>query len=505
MMISLKSIPRLCIAIGVESPDVMETTAIDALDRGQRFFELRLDMLANPADGIEVVRRLAERRPRPTLLATCRRVPAKGFYEGSIEEQAVILTAALAAGAQLVDVEIETAEPAPNVPESLRQAGRVVLSLHEFDGCPDLEGALARLQKIGADIYKMAVTATRPSDIGRITALLDAHPDTPMSLMAMGEIGSPSRVLSVMHGGRFAFASPDRAEGTAPGQMTATSLGDLYQLPRRSRRSKIYGVIADPVEHSLSPRLHNRSFRRKRQDACYFPFRVASDQLGDFMSLAQQLEIEGFSVTIPHKQAILQHLDGLDPLAERIGAVNTVYRKDGKLLGTNTDALGVVKPLEKLLPIEGARILVVGTGGAARAAVFALADRQAKVFVAGRNPAKAEALAKDAGVDAVAWDKLGTASFDALVQTTPVGMSPAVHDSLFPERIPAEIVFDMVYTPLETALLRHAASQGKQTIEGLEMFIEQAVGQFELWTGAKAPRTTMRNAVLDVLQGDAVR
>ncbi len=503
-MISLKSIPRLCVALGCSTPEEMERLAVAGLERDQRFFELRLDMLDKPGEGIEAIRRLSDWRPRPTLLATCRRVEAQGRFEGTIEEQAVVLNAAAAAGAQLVDVEIETAEPAPWLSEALGKTTRVVLSFHDFQGCPDLEAALARLRKIPADIYKLAVTATRPSDNARLTALLDAHPNTPMAVMAMGEAGMPSRVLAVAHGGRFAFASPDGAAGTAPGQITASALRDLYQLPRRGRQTKVYGVIADPVAHSLSPRMHNRAFRRKRIDACYFGFRVVPEQLADFFDLAEKLQIQGFSVTIPHKQAVIEHLDGLDPLAERIGAVNTVYRKDGKLWGTNTDVLGVVKPLEKRLKLEGARVLVAGTGGAARAAVFGLADRGADVVVAGRNPANAKALAKAAGVSSTTWDSLARATFDALVQTTPVGMSPNVADTLFPERIPAEIVFDMVYNPLQTTLLRQAAAQGKQTIEGLEMFIEQASAQFELWTGVKAPQTTMRNAVLEVLQGESL-
>jgi 3-dehydroquinate dehydratase / shikimate dehydrogenase len=160
--------------------------------------------------------------------------------------------------------------------------------------------------------------------------------------------------------------------------------------------------------------------------------------------------------------------------------------------------------LEKRLSLEGARVLVVGTGGAARAAVFALADRGAEVVVAGRNADKAAALAGAAGVSSTTWESLARATFDALVHTTPVGMSPDIAGTLFTERIPAQIVFDMVYNPLQTTLLRHAASQGKTTIEGLEMFLEQAAAQFELWTGAKAPHTTMRNAVLEVLQEEAI-
>ncbi|MBI1354076.1 MAG: shikimate dehydrogenase [Acidobacteria bacterium] len=500
-MISLRSLPRVCVALGDPSAEVMERLALKGLEQGQRFFELRLDMLQEPAVGIDLLRRLSQIRPRPTLLATCRRREARGEYDGTIEEQNVLLLAAAAAGAQLVDVEIETAEPAPEVVERLRQDARVVLSFHDFDGCPDLEAALERLRKAPADIYKLAVTARRPTDILRLLELLDRHPDTPLALMAMGEIGAPSRVLTAAWGGKFSFAAPDGAAGTAPGQLTATTVRDLYQLARRTRRSKVYGVIADPVAHSLSPQLHNRALRRKRMDACYFPFRVSADQLDDFFELAEGLPIEGFSVTIPHKEAVLSRLAGVDPLAQRIGAVNTVYRKDGKLWGANTDVVGVVVPLEKRLKLAGARVLVAGTGGAARAAVFALADRGATVVLAGRNPVKTKALADEAGVGAATLEQVATASFDALVHTTPVGMSPNIQQSLFPNRIPADLVFDMVYNPLETALLRRAAGQGKQTIEGLEMFLEQAAAQFELWTGARAPRTTMRNAVLEVLQG----
>jgi 3-dehydroquinate dehydratase/shikimate dehydrogenase len=504
-MVSLRAIPRICVALG--APDVagLERLVAAALDRGHRFLELRFDMLDDPAAGAILLDRVLESNPQMLVLATCRRKEAKGEFAGSIDEQQQVLEAAIEAGARLVDVEIESAEAKPAMLTELSEGARIVLSYHDFEGCPPLAPVLERLRKHPADIYKIAVTAAKPSDNVRLMQLLDDEDRPPLVTLAMGEIGAPSRILTPARGAVFSFASPDAAAGTAPGQIGATRLRDLYQAHKRSRFTKIYGVIASPVAHSLSPALHNRAFRRRRLNACYVPFRVERKQLKDFLELAKYLDVQGFSVTIPHKQDILKHLDEIDPLAERIGAVNTVYKKDGKWCGSNTDVAGVIQPLEKKIAIAGARVLVVGAGGAARAAAFALVDKGAQVCISARNEAKAKALAKDAGTDVAPWADLAAQSFDALIHATPVGMDPDVEATLFPQTIPAELVFDMVYNPLETVLLRQARQQGKQLIQGLEMFVEQAVAQFELWTGAKAPRTTMRDAVLEVLQGIETR
>ena len=505
-MISLRAIPRICVALGAPDAAGLEQLMLSTLDRGHRFLELRLDMLDDPAAGVVLLDRIGESNPQMMVLATCRRTEAKGEFEGTIAEQQQILESAIEAGARLVDVEIETAEQKPEILTELAEGARVVLSYHDFETCPPLAPVLARLRKHPADIYKIAVTAAKPSDNCELLGLLqEAGDQTGLVTLAMGEIGVASRILSPARGALFTFAAPDGAPGTAPGQVTATRMRDLYQAHKRSAFTKVYGVIASPVAHSLSPALHNRAFRRRRLNACYVPFRVDQGQLGDFLELARFLDLQGFSVTIPHKQAILEHLDEIDPLSERIGAVNTVHNRGGKLYGSNTDIAGVVNPLEKRMKIEGSRVLVVGAGGAARAAVFALADKGAAVSVAARKPEQARALADAAGVTAIPWNALAGQSFDALIQSTPVGMHPNEGDTLFPGGIPAGLVFDMVYNPLETTLLRHARQQGKQTIQGLEMFLEQAVAQFELWTGARAPRTTMRDAVLEVLQGVETR
>ena len=499
-MISVRSLPRICVALGAPDPSRLEKMALSACDAGEDFVELRLDMLAAPETGLKLVRRLHRWLPGLRILVTCRRTEAQGEFAGTIEEQERILSAAAAGGAQLVDVEIETAESSPAVVERLREVARVVLSFHDFDRTPPPARVLRRLERVPADIYKIAVKGLKPSDNTKLLGLL-RDSGLPLVLLAMGEVGAPSRILGPSRGALFAFAAPDTAEGTAPGQFPASRMRNQYRVHKVKADADIYGVIASPVGHSMSPPLHNRAFQSRRLNAVYLPFLVEPPHLTDFFGAARELPLEGFSVTIPHKQRVIRRLAGVDALSKRIGAVNTVYRKRGKFHGTNTDVVGVTAPLEKRLRLRGSTVLVVGNGGAARAAVFALVDKGAKVTVAGRSFDRVRRLARAGRAEALLWERLRDRRFDALVQTTPVGMHPNPEGNLFPDDIPADVVFDMVYNPLETALIRRAKESGKETILGLEMFIEQAAAQFEIWTHQTAPRQVMRNAVLDLLKG----
>ncbi|HYP14087.1 MAG TPA: shikimate dehydrogenase, partial [Bryobacteraceae bacterium] len=293
--------------------------------------------------------------------------------------------------------------------------------------------------------------------------------------------------------------APLSATGTASGQVCAKVLRNLYRIEKFSKSGKIYGVIADPVRHSISPAVHNRAFQSKRMDAIYVPFLVGPTQLKDFKQLAEDLSICGFSVTIPHKQKIGRYLDHIEPLAKRIGAVNTVWKRAGRWRGTNTDVNGVIEPLSRKLKLSKSSVLVVGNGGAARGAAFALLDAGAKLSITGRNADRVRALARLTSAEPVPVDQLNARGFDAVVHATPMGMHPHVEECFFPDRIPAEVVFDMVYNPLETKLLRNAKEQGKEIIPGLEMFMEQAARQFEIWTGDSAPRPVMHRAALEAL------
>jgi len=385
--------------------------------------------------------------------------------------------------------------------ELFRGRARLLLSYHNYEGTPALETVLRRMLRIPADAYKVVTTARKPSDNLRALTLARAHPRVPLMALAMGETGFPTRVLSPVFGGLYTYAAPSAAEGTAAGQVSARQLRHLYRTEKLSRDARVYGVIADPVRHSISPAVHNRAFQARRMDAVYLPFLVQPAQLKDFMTMAENLPVAGFSVTIPHKQKIVRYLDVVEPLARRIGAVNTVWRKAGKWRGANTDAPGITVPLSKHLRLARSSILVAGNGGAARSAAFALADAGATLAITGRNPDRVRALAKACGAEPVPRDQAAARTFDALVHATSLGMCPNANEIFFPDRIPAGVVFDMVYNPLETLLIRRAREQGAEVVPGIEMFLEQATRQFEIWTGDSAPRAAMQKAALEALAG----
>ena len=234
----------------------------------------------------------------------------------------------------------------------------------------------------------------------------------------------------------------------------------------------------------------------------YLKFLVHTPQLKDFFTAAARLPIAGFSVTIPHKQKIVRYLDIIDPLARRIGAINTVWRKGGKWRGTNTDTEGVTGPLSKKMRIAKASVLLAGNGGAARGAAFALTDAGAKVSIVGRNPDRVRALAKACDAIPLTREQAEGQHFDALVHATPLGMWPNIDQCFFDGCIPADVIFDMVYNPIETPLIRRAREQGKQVIPGVQMFVEQAARQFEIWTEDSPPRAIMEKAALEALQNN---
>jgi 3-dehydroquinate dehydratase/shikimate dehydrogenase len=499
-MAQTRSLPRICIALGLtDVPTLLAHARREAL-AGETFLEFRLDYLDKPLQGAEAIRDFRGEFPDITVLATCRRHQNHGKFNGSVDEQFAVLEAAVRSGAQAVDIEIETAEVSQERLHQFRGRALLIVSYHNFDATPPLDTVINRVTRVTADIFKIVTTARKPSDNVRMLAAARAYSKQKMVVLAMGELGFPTRVLSPVFGGLYSYAAPICAGGTAAGQVSARSLRHLYRVETLGRSAKVYGVIADPIRHSISPAVHNRGFQSRRIDAVYLPFLVAPALLRDFFLLAERLPLAGFSVTIPHKQKIIRYLDVVDPLARRIGAVNTVWRKAGKWRGANTDAAGITGPLSRLLRLPKSSVLIAGNGGAARGAAFALSDAGAKIALVGRNPDRVRALAKVCGAEAVLREQLNGRRFDAVVHATPLGMFPHVEDCFFDDLIPADVVFDMVYNPLETALIRKAREQGKAVVPGLEMFIEQAVRQFEIWTGESAPRAAMQKAALEALE-----
>ena len=499
-------LPRVCVVvIGSDANEMAEKA--EALVRDNSFFEFRLDYLSKPGLGLARIKRFAESHPGTVVIATCRRAASGGKFRGSIASQLDVLSKAAAAGCQLVDVELQTASKCrPEQLRRLRSRAAVILSFHDFRATKKLDETLEKMLAYPADFYKVVSTATTLSDNVAMIKFL-AHEGDRHSLvsMCMGEQGIISRVLGLRAGSQFTFASASSGEETAPGQVTAQELRNVYRIEQVDQATKVFGVAGDPVSHSLSPTIMNAAFRRENVNAVYLALHAKT--LKDLLTCVREIPIHGISVTMPYKQTILQHLDNTDAHTTKIGACNTVVRaQDGKLYGFNTDAAGVVRPLERRLStIENARILVLGAGGAARAAVFGLKERGAEVYILNRSAAPAKKLARSARARTLKRADLRKLAFDVIINATPVGMGNTRDTPLQEKEINARYVFDMVYDPGETRLLKLAKERGAQIIPGIEMFVHQAARQFEIWTGKPAPWDEMLRVVLLELQERANR
>ena len=465
------------------------------------WLELRLDWLSRDAEIVRFLKWLALRRPgRATLLATCRRVQAGGRYKGAIANQLVHLAAAIRAGCQWYDLELETASLCPpELLDVLLGDGCQIVSAHFFEKLPPhLPRVSTQLRRTNPDAIKIAAHCHSLADGLKLVRF--GRERRNVIVIPMGEIAKPLRLLSAREAGGFTYAPVENA--TAPGQASLDETLRLYRANKITRRTAVYGVIGNPIGHSLSPLMQNAAFHSHRTNAVYLPFLVRD--LRDFVNALRPLGMRGFSVTIPHKQAILRFLDHCEPLARKIGAVNTVAIRGGKLYGYNTDYVGVLRALQRRISLENSRVLILGAGGAARAVAFALSAARASISVWARRSEQAAALARAAGGQALDRQQLRSEFFDAIVNATPVGMHPHAGASpLAANELNCRLVFDTIYRPRDTKLLQLARARGIQTVSGVDMFVAQGAAQFEIWTGRRAPESLMRRAVSRALDQEA--
>lgn len=465
--------------------------------------ELRLDFLSSRAEMASLLGWIGRQREMPILIATCRRGKAGGHFRGTADHEISLLKAAVEAGCRWCDVEIETAEEigASELKDALAPA-RLLISAHDFKRLPqNLPTLMRRLDTFDGDAIKIAAASRSLSDVHRLLELVRDRPD--IVAVPMNDGMPAARVLALRQGSALAYAPVARS--TAPGQIAFDEIEPVYRLRRRFGRSaglnprtRLYGVIGDPIAHSLSPLMHNTAFAEGQKDAIYVPFHAR--HLADFIATIKPFRIAGFSVTLPHKERILRYLDRCDSLAAEIGAVNTVVVRAGKLYGYNTDFAGVLRAVERRLPLASSSVLLIGAGGSARAAAFALARSGASVSIWARRPRRARALARAVGGEAVDRWEIPRRSFDAIVNCTPVGMHPSGGSPLESRELNCRLLMDLIYRPLKTELMRRAESLGIETISGVDMFVAQGVAQWELWVGERAPEPVMRRVVLAALQ-----
>jgi 3-dehydroquinate dehydratase / shikimate dehydrogenase len=489
-------LPRVCVAIAASNPVDMVQKA-DLIVRDNPFIEFRLDYLAKPALGLAKLKTFIEFHPEALIVATCRRSANGGKFKGTIAAEIDLLIKAANLGCHLVDVELETAaQLKPADFTRLRRSGNLILSYHDFRGTKKLEETFARMKEFPADFIKIVTTANSLYDNVVMMKFLEKYSHSHSLIgLCMGEQGVISRVLGVRAGSQFTFAATSLGEETAPGQLTARALRDTYRIDQVDAATKVYGVAGDPVAQSLSPAMLNAAFRRENVNAVYLALHAKT--MEDLMACVQDIPIAGLSITMPYKEQIVKELDKSDPWTTKVGACNTTVRsQDGKLYGFNTDVNGVVRPLELRIRLQEAKVLVLGAGGAARAAVFGLKERGAEVSILSRTAAAAQKLAKQARARAINKTMLKKLEFDVIINATPAGMDGNRDPlPLSEQEMKAKYFFEMVYTPAETKMMKMARARGMHVIAGAEMFVQQGARQFEIWTGKPAPLIDMQRVV----------
>jgi 3-dehydroquinate dehydratase/shikimate dehydrogenase len=470
--------PMLCATVTGQTTAELRR-ARDAARPSCDLVEVRLDAAADP-DAAAV---LADRST--PVIVTCRPRWEGGAFAGSEEERRRILEQALEYGADYVDIE-SRAEFAGDLIR--RSPDRVVLSRHWFDETPaDLAAAARDLLASRAAIAKIAVRARCLEDAVRLERQFGQAPaDRRRIIIAMGLEGLVTRVLAARFGSAWTYAG----EAVAPGQVPLARMLGEFRFRTLTRHTALYGVVGRPIGHSVSPAMHNAAFQAAGIDAVYLP--LAAIDADDFLVFAKAFDLKGASVTIPYKVDLARRADEIDATARRIGAINTLRVRDGRVSGVNTDVEGFLSPLAAL-DLAGKRAAVLGAGGAARAAAYGLAEVGAQVAVYARRVEQA------AGVAALVGGAHGTippspGSWDLLVNATPAGMFPGVEESPLSAAAlrGGGTVYDLVYNPPITRLMLEADRAGCRVIGGLEMLVAQAAAQFRWWTGREPSRDLMR-------------
>jgi 3-dehydroquinate dehydratase/shikimate dehydrogenase len=496
--------PHIFVSLAAPTLSAMETLAVRVAGVPVGY-ELRLDYLQDFTQFETQLRQMLIRLHSPQTIATCRLASAGGMLRGTLADQVAILSAAVRAGCSWVDLEIESLQKGGAALLRQFRPAKLIISYHDFHRTPALGATFRRLLRFRVQVIKIATHARYLRDNLQIRRLLKGHRGRRrprLAALAMGASGMPSRLLALLWGSAFTYAAPFDHAPAAAGQIPAEVMRAVYRVDRLDSRTQLYGVLGSHASMSLSPAMQNAAFQAKHVNAVFLP--CETKQLQDFLAFARELELQGFAVTMPYKRAILRALDWVDPLANRIGACNTVAMQRGRWLGWNTDAAAVVEVLTKRLRLAGSRILILGAGGAARAAAYAVRAEGAEVIIAARREQAARTLARGLAAQVVPWSSAEGLEVDAVINATPVGMVPHADGTPIDlARLRVRVVFDMVYHPLTTRFLNEARGRGLTTISGLEMLVAQGARQFEIWTGLAAPRALMEQAVRQALDYSA--
>lgn len=476
---------RICVSLVEGGVKEAVAAGVRAQELGADLIEVRFDSMEKLPDDLSPFRKLTVPR-----IATLRTRDQGGASDHSDEERARFFARADRIGFEFVDIELSS-PLSSRLGRELRNA-RIICSHHDISGTPSLSALIDALVSTSSrgELAKVAVKVTSVTDLSRLVqaAKLFAATGERHIVIGMGELGAVTRVLGKSFGNEFTYASLEPGKESASGQLDITTLKALGDQPM------ITGLTGNPLGHSLSPALHDLAFKELKVPGRYLSFPATDDELGELMDLVRELKVRGLNVTIPHKEKVMRHLDEIDPLAKRVGAVNVIVNEKGKLIGHNTDVTG----LEKALLTAGAdpkgkSVLVIGAGGAARACCAVLERRGAQTWITNRTPSRAQEVARDFSARVASYTDAPKMDFDMLINCTPLGMEG------FPGELPidprvfraGQWVVDLIYNPEKTPFLAEAEARGAKTLSGMEMLIYQATDAFEAWTGLRPPYEVM--------------
>ncbi len=498
----------ICTPIVAATTDALYA-ALAAATADTDWLELRFDALhtLSPDEMYPILRGALTRRTKPVVV-TLRPRAQGGFRELTPDERLRFWRDALQTDAEAFDVESDLVAPLLDTYPSDRAVwSRIIVSHHDFHATPpDVIAFAAAHFPPYAGTAKLATAINQPDDVVRLFHWLHKTdlPPAQKIPVGMGGCGSLTRLLGVAYGARWTYAAAHDGRTLAPGQLPSTELRRTFRVTELNRDTVVTGLIGAPIAHSLSKDMHNAAFAHLGLNWVYIPVEVAPEHLGDFIknlvhprTRQTPWTVGGYSVTLPHKRAILPYLDRLTPTAARVGAVNTLLIQGTELVGDNTDVVGAMHPLVARFAVRGERVAVLGAGGAAHAVVCGLAEVGAQVTLFARRPDRARMLGERFGVPVEALDCFVGRHFTGLVNTTPVGMAGYAETDcpVAPERLEGlSWVYDLVYRPRQTPLLRAAAERGIAVLDGLPMLISQAAEQFRLWTRQLAPEPVMQAA-----------
>jgi len=492
--------------------------------------ELRMDLIAGGdlAQLIAAARRVSKPN-RISIIVTCRRKEeslvwvagnkASRKIEMTKTAKMDLLRKAIVLGADFIDIELAEGEKVIRELQSFRRKQksltRMIVSWHDISKTPSLtklKEVFHDCVKTGADIVKVVPYARRISDNLKVLSLI-AYARTrkqDIIAMCMGDEGKTSRLMAPLWGSYLGFAVLPGGRPSAPGQLTLNVIREFQQLLRHNEDSVPSGflppcvpafvLLGNPVRQSLSPLMHNKALEAMRIEGHYSAFCVS--HLASAMAGIRGMNIRGASVTIPFKTAVMEYLDVIDADAAALGAVNTIVNDRGRLTGYNTDWVGLLEALKSKTTLAGKTFVIIGAGGAARAAAYGLKKEGGRPIIVNRTEETGRALAARLDCAFYPLADVGKIKAWGLINTTPVGMVPQVHQSPVAARVLAnyQVVMDVIYNPLKTKLLRDAEAKGCEIISGLEMFVHQGAGQLKLWTGKDAPLQLMKKTVRERLK-----